>query len=71
MTAIDTAEPAQLLDVNEVAAMLTCSARHVWRMADGGRFPRPISIGVKLKRWPRSAVTQWVADQAKPVTARR
>ena len=70
MSTLETPETL-LLDVNEVAVMLTCSARHVWRMADGGHFPRPISIGVKLKRWPRSAVTQWVAEQAKPATARR
>ena len=71
MTAIDTAEPAQLLDVTGVAALLTCSERHVWRMADGGRFPRPISIGMKLKRWQRSTVEQWLAEQVKPSTARR
>ncbi len=60
-----------LLDVNQVAALLTCSARHVWRMADGGRFPRPIGIGMKLKRWPRSTVEQWLAEQTKPEPARR
>lgn len=60
-----------LLDVNQVAAMLTCSARHVWRMSDSGHFPRPIGIGMKLKRWPRSTVEQWLVEQTKPVTARR
>ena len=71
MTAIDTAEPTQLLDVTGVAALLSCSVRHVWRMSDSGRFPRPLGIGVKLKRWPRATVEQWVAEQAKPSTARR
>ena len=71
MTAIDTAEPAQLLDVTGVAALLSCSVRHVWRMADGGHFPRPIGIGMKLKRWQRSTVEQWLAEQTKPSTARR
>ena len=59
----DPTKPALLLDVTGVAALLTCSARHVWRMCEDGRFPAPISIGVKLKRWPRSVVEAWVTQQ--------
>jgi predicted DNA-binding transcriptional regulator AlpA len=32
---------AALLGVREVAALLGCSTRHVYRMADAGRMPRP------------------------------
>ena len=64
MTTDDKSEPAALLDVRGVAALLACSARHVWRMCDGGHFPRPISIGTKLKRWPRSAVQRWLDEQS-------
>jgi excisionase family DNA binding protein len=53
--------PAALLDVQGVAAMLGCSPRHVYRLADAGRMPRPVRIG-RLVRWCRAALELWVAD---------
>ena len=47
-----TFENAAMLDVNQVAALLCCSARHVYRLADAGLMPRPIKLG-SLVRWPR------------------
>jgi excisionase family DNA binding protein len=57
------AEPALLLDVTAVAQMLGVSVRHVWRMADAGEFPRAVSVGAKLKRWPRATVLAWIESQ--------
>ena len=57
-------EPALMLDVAAVARLLDVSPRHVWRLADAGSFPRPVSLGSKLKRWPRSSVERWIAEQA-------
>ena len=54
-------EPSLLVDVQEVAAMLQCSPRHVYRLTDGGRMPRPYKIGA-LCRWDRAAVLRWVSD---------
>ncbi len=54
-------EPSQLLDVHDVASLLKCSARHVWRLSDAGKMPRPMKIGA-LCRWRRSAIEQWIAD---------
>ena len=54
-------ESSLLIDVNDVAAMLKCSPRHIWRMADAGRMPRPFKIGW-LCRWDRAAIAQWIAD---------
>ena len=34
-------ESSLMLNVNDVATMLRCSARHVWRMADARKMPRP------------------------------
>ena len=62
MTTDAKSDTAILLDVSDVAALLSCSVRHVWRMADGGHLPRPISIGLKLKRWPRKSIETWLAD---------
>jgi predicted DNA-binding transcriptional regulator AlpA len=44
------AGPAALLDVRAVAALLNCSPRHVYRLADGGQMPPPVKLG-SLVRW--------------------
>lgn len=51
---------AALLDVNEVAALLNCSARHVYRMSDTGRMPLPLKLGA-LVRWRRLEIGGWIA----------
>lgn len=53
--------PATLLDVKAVAAMLSCSARHVYRMSDAGAMPRSRHVGA-LVRWSRAEIEHWVAD---------
>lgn len=50
-----------MLDVNQVAALLNCSARHVYRLADAGRMPRPVKLGA-LVRWPRHKIEAWIED---------
>ena len=52
-------EPSLLIDVKDLAGLLKCSTRHVWRMADSGRMPRPFKIGA-LCRWDREAIEHWV-----------
>ena len=51
---------AAMLDVRAMAAMLSCSTRHVYRLADAGRMPPPVRLGA-LVRWPRRAVETWLA----------
>lgn len=53
-------EPARLLDVGAVAAMCGVSGRHVYRLADSGRMPRPIRLGGAV-RWDRATIEQWIA----------
>lgn len=53
------AEPA-LLDVRQVAGLLGCSARTVYRLADTGRMPRPVKLGA-LVRWRKFEVEDWIA----------
>lgn len=55
------AEPSAMLDVKAVAAMLGCSERHVYRLADSGRMPRPAKLGA-LVRWSRERLERWIAD---------
>ena len=43
--------PAKSLgDVNAIALIYSCSPRHIYRMADAGKIPRPIKLGA-LVRW--------------------
>jgi excisionase family DNA binding protein len=57
-----------LLDVKQVAAMLNCSERHVYRMSDSGAMPRLLHLGASV-RWNRAEIEQWIADGCKPVRA--
>jgi excisionase family DNA binding protein len=59
---VTAAEPstAQLLDVRAVARLLGCSSRHVYRLSDGGRMPKPVKLGA-LVRWRRQALEDWIA----------
>jgi excisionase family DNA binding protein len=59
--ALPSAEEVRLLDVNAVARFLSCSARHVYRLADSGRMPRPQKLGA-LVRWDRIELEKWLAD---------
>ena len=51
---------AALLDIRQIAGLLCCSSRHVQRLADSGKMPRPIHLG-SLLRWPKAAIESWVA----------
>ena len=55
---------AQLIDVETVAEILGCSQRHVYRLSDSGRMPRPIKLG-SLVRWSASGIQEWI-DQGCP-----
>lgn len=58
----------ELLDVRKVASMLGCSPRHVYRLFDAGRLPRPVRLGT-LVRWRRAELASWIDDGCKPVSA--
>jgi len=55
-----TPEP-ELLSEKLTAAKLDCSTRHVRRLADAGKMPRPIRLGGSIK-WRRSELDAWIAD---------
>ena len=59
--ALPPAEEVRLLDVNAVAQLLSCSTRHVYRLADSGQMPRPRKLGA-LVRWDREELAKWLAD---------
>jgi len=62
MTSASTQETVagrRLGDVQIVAGMLACSTRHVYRLADSDRMPRPLRLG-SLVRWDLDAIDQWI-----------
>lgn len=65
-----TAALARLLDVGGVAETLKVSERHVYRLADAGKMPRPIKLG-GANRWDRLALEQWVSDGCPAIATRR
>ena len=56
----------EMIDVRQVAAMLHCSTRHVYRLADAGQMPKPCKLG-RLVRWRWCALQEWVADGCHPI----
>ncbi len=54
-----------MLDVDDVARLLNCSGRHVYRLVDSGLMPRPVKIGA-LNRWSKQAVGEWIANGCQP-----
>jgi excisionase family DNA binding protein len=54
-------EGSVLVSVHQVARMLACSARTVYRLSDSGRLPWPLKVG-SLLRWRREDIHRWVAD---------
>lgn len=53
-------DSAELLDVKAVAVLLGgCSTRHVRRLTDSGRMPRPLKLG-GLLRWRRTELVDWI-----------
>jgi excisionase family DNA binding protein len=52
--------PSRLLSVESVAELLDVSKRHVYRLSDAGRMPRPIKLGGAV-RWDAAAIADWIA----------
>ena len=52
----------ELHDVRGVAELLNCSTRHVYRLCDSGKMPRPIKLGMTLNRWSREVIDNWIAQ---------
>ncbi|MCH8829678.1 MAG: helix-turn-helix domain-containing protein [Planctomycetes bacterium] len=58
MSVVTSQESSALVDVRQVAELLGCSTRHIYRLADAGKMPRPVKLGA-LVRWNRATLQEW------------
>jgi predicted DNA-binding transcriptional regulator AlpA len=57
-----------LLNAQTLAQWLAVSVRHLWRLADSGRMPRPFKLG-RAVRWRAVDIENWLAGGCRPVGA--
>ena len=57
---------SSLLDVQQVAVMLACSPRSVFRLADAGRIPFGVKLGA-MRRWDARQLEDFISNGCKPV----
>jgi excisionase family DNA binding protein len=75
MSSATVSESAALLKVQQVAELLGCSVRHIYRLADRGAMPRPVRLGDVLVRWnrrtgdPSTGIEDWIAGGCKSIRA--
>lgn len=58
---------ACLIGIADVARLLNCSRRHVYRLVEDQRMPAPVKVG-RLNRWSRQSVERWISDGCPSVT---
>lgn len=52
-------EPSILMCIDSVAKFLGCSPKHIYRLSDSGRMPRPVKLG-RVNRWRRDEIEAWI-----------
>lgn len=56
---------SELLTVQQVATMLNISRRTIWWLVANGKFPKPIRLGARLRRWERAEIEAFLAEKKK------
>ena len=54
-----------LLKIREVVALVTFSARKIWRDVAAKLFPQPIKLGPKTTRWWKSEILRFLNGEWK------
>ncbi len=57
-----------LVDVREVARLVSCSPRQVFRLVERGLIPAPVKVG-RLTRFRRDEIERWIDGGCRPVRA--
>ena len=54
------APPPAAYEAADIASLIKCSVRHIWRLSDGGLLPPPFRLG-RLVRWNKTVIDAWIA----------
>jgi excisionase family DNA binding protein len=65
----DEGPEGQLMTADDVARLLRCSKRHIYRLTDSNRMPSPVRLG-NLVRWRRNEIDRWINDGCRPDSVR-
>jgi len=63
-------ETTALLTAGEVAHILKCSPRTVYRLSDSGQMPQRLKVG-SLVRWKRAEIEGWVDGGCQPLRTKK
>lgn len=53
----------QVMNLNDVLALLGISKSTLYRLMDAGLFPKPFKLGVRLNAWRVETVETWLNAQ--------
>lgn len=71
MTTETTLTPTRrLLTAKQVADILGCNWRTIYRLADMGEMPMGVKIG-GLRRWDSAEMEAWIDNGSKPIKVAR
>lgn len=55
----------ELLSVKQLAKLFDCSERHIFRLVEASKLPRPVKLS-NLCRWPRRTILAWIEGGCQP-----
>ena len=59
-----------MLTIRDIARILNCSSRSIYRLVDAGRIPQPVKLGA-MNRWPQQAFEAWIAQGCQPTKGKK
>ncbi len=52
-------QPDRLINIQTLAELLGVSRRHIYRLVDAGKIPRPVKLG-GVVRWNGTDIQRWI-----------
>ena len=59
----DDQEAIQLLSIQDLTRLTSCSRSTIYCWIQAGDFPKPVPIGARGVRWPVTVYNDWLAGQ--------
>lgn len=53
----------QVMNLNDVLAILGISKSTLYRLIDAGSFPKPFKLGVRLNAWRVETIETWLMNK--------